>query len=262
MNVLQARVALRERTLLDVIDLSLRFVMSHLGVYARVSAAVLIPAFLASWAIAARFGWWWGWIGAVLLGLIASTPFTALASRLVFEADVGTSESLRIALRSLTRMIACRILHVLGVAMGLIFFVVPGMWVAMLFFLLSEVVILEHAGFGTALARLMRLLAGHSGDILMALLVITLLHLIAVVLGDMVGRGILEELLQVQAPATLFEAGGSALGLVGFWLAVPVLTTARLFVYLNLRTRREGWDIQTRFAAIDARSRANEEVRA
>lgn len=262
MNVLEARVALRERTLLDVVDLSLRFVMSHLGAYARVSLAVLLPGFLGSWAIAAYFGWIWGWTGAVLLGMVASAPFTALASRLVFAPRVGTGDALRIALGSLARMIACRLMQILGVTTGVIFFVVPGTWVAMLFFLVSEVVVLEQASVGTAVTRLGRLLAGHSGQILMALLALNALTVAAVFLGDIVGRAVLEDLLQVKAPVSLFEAGGSPLGLLGFWLALPVLTTSRLFVYLDLRTRREGWDIQTRFAAISARGRGESEVRA
>ena len=43
---------------------------------------------------------------------------------------------------------------------------------------------------------------------------------------------------------------GGPIALLAMWLAVPILTTGRFFVYLNLRTRREGWDIQVRFNAI------------
>jgi hypothetical protein len=68
---------------------------------------------------------------------------------------------------------------------------------------------------------------------------------------------VLEELLQIHLRPSEEEIGGP-LFMFGMWLAVPLLTTARFFVYLNLRTRREGWDIQTRFAAIAARSEADE----
>ena len=54
------------------------------------------------------------------------------------------------------------------------------------------------------------------------------------------------------------EVGGP-IALFSAWLAMPTLTVARFFVYLNLRTRREGWDIQTRFAALAARAAEGQE---
>lgn len=54
----------------------------------------------------------------------------------------------------------------------------------------------------------------------------------------------------------MFVDGGSALALLGWWLSVPFVATARFFVYLDIRTRSEGWDIQTRFAGIAARAAA------
>ncbi|CAN5747553.1 hypothetical protein BH11MYX4_BH11MYX4_30880 [soil metagenome] len=35
---------------------------------------------------------------------------------------------------------------------------------------------------------------------------------------------------------------------------IPYVATARFFIYLNVRTRVEGWDVQTRFAALAARN--------
>jgi hypothetical protein len=37
-------------------------------------------------------------------------------------------------------------------------------------------------------------------------------------------------------------------------LFIPYVATARFLAYLDLRTRSEGWDIQTRFAAIALRA--------
>ena len=45
MDLMRARVALRERPLLDVFDLSLRFFAAHVPEYALVSCAVALPAF-------------------------------------------------------------------------------------------------------------------------------------------------------------------------------------------------------------------------
>jgi hypothetical protein len=75
-------------------------------------------------------------------------------------------------------------------------------------------------------------------------------------LADVAGRELLQEMLEVRSPASMFTDGGSALALLGWWASLPILATARFFVYLDIRTRTEGWDIQTRFAAIATRAAA------
>jgi hypothetical protein len=70
---------------------------------------------------------------------------------------------------------------------------------------------------------------------------------------------VLEDLLEIKAPASLFVAGGSALGLLSFWAFVPFGATCRFLLYINVRTRTEGWDVQTRFAAIAAQAASDAE---
>ena len=72
-------------------------------------------------------------------------------------------------------------------------------------------------------------------------------------LADVAGREVLDSVLEVKPPPSMFEEGGSVLALLGFWSVLPIRATARFFVYLDVRTRSEGWDIQTRFAALAAR---------
>jgi hypothetical protein len=257
MNVLAARVTLRDRTLLDVFDLALRFVAAHGGAYAKTSACVSVPAFTVSWLAAREWGWGWGWTIAVCLASLAQAPFVALASRLVFEDEVPTRSALGAALRALPRLVGARVLEAIGVSAGALFFFFPAVWIATLFCFSTEVIVLEGASVTTALSRGQRLGSGWFGDVFLAMLLSWLFYALAIWLGDLGGRAVLEELLQIRLPSGE-DAPGPPLGLFGFWLAVPVLTTARFFVYLNLRTRREGWDIQTRFAAIAARAAREE----
>jgi hypothetical protein len=86
----------------------------------------------------------------------------------------------------------------------------------------------------------------------MALLFLSALHVVAVFLGDTVGRSILEDLLEITAPPSIFQAKGGVIALVSFWGFVPFGATCRFLLYINVRTRTEGWDVQTRFAAIAA----------
>jgi hypothetical protein len=93
-------------------------------------------------------------------------------------------------------------------------------------------------------------------DAVLTMLLLVVAPVGAAMLADVAGREILEGVLEFKPPPSMFRAGGSWLALAGWWAALPLLETARFFVYLDIRTRTEGWDIQTRFAAIAARSEA------
>lgn len=276
MDLSRARIVLRERSTLDVLDLALRFVVAHKGAYAKVTGVAVVPALLVSWGLASRAGWAWGWIAAIPLALLAQTPFTVLASRLVFEPDVRLRDVIGASLRSLPRLFVLRILQLLLLGAGLFTFVaarssgevavvvlvsilafaliLPGLAIDVALLFVSEAAILERATLGATISRSRRLLRGHSGQAIAAALALFLLHVAATLLGDDVGRFVVGSLFQFGEPAALWTAGGSPLALAGFWLFLPYAATARFFVYLDLRTRSEGWDIQTRFAAIALRA--------
>ncbi|HXN33690.1 MAG TPA: hypothetical protein VN894_17595, partial [Polyangiaceae bacterium] len=89
MNPIRSRVALRERALLDVLDLAIRFCATHARAYAKLTSLVIVPALAASYVVAWTGGWWLGWAATVVLTAFAGAPFVALASRLVFADDVS-----------------------------------------------------------------------------------------------------------------------------------------------------------------------------
>ncbi len=254
MNLSRSRVVLRERTLLDVLDLGLRFVVEHRGVYAKTAAVVLPPFFVASVLIARTGGWLMAWAFAVFSATFAGAPFTVLASHLVFEDEVRPLRAIGEALRAAPRLFALRLYTVLLAGIGLAAVVAPGIWVLVGRFFVVEVATLEQATVRTAIGRSRRIVRCGSSEAIMALLLLTLLHFAAVLLADSAGRSVITALLESRAPLAMWDDGGSALSLVGFWLFVPYLVTARFFVYLDVRTRSEGWDIQTRFLALAARA--------
>jgi hypothetical protein len=115
-----------------------------------------------------------------------------------------------------------------------------------------EVVVLEHAGIRPAFARASRIANARFGAALATMLLLLVAPVAFALVADVAGREVLQSLLQVKPPPPVLHAGGSELALFGWWAAAPFLATARFFVYLDIRTRTEGWDIQTRFAAIAA----------
>ena len=254
LDVIRARVVFRDRAFIDVLDLALRFMTVHVRLYARIAAVVLLPAVAVVYALASASGWVAGWIAAVVIGFAAQVPFTILASRVVFQEKVRAREVLRAALGDLPRILVMRALWLGAIAIsGLIFFV-PAGWVGTVFGFTNEVMLLERAAVGQSFGRSNRVASSSLSDAMLALLVAICVPVLCVLLADYGGRQTLSELFQFRPPASLFSEGGSLLGVIGWFLAIPFAATARFFIYLNVRTRAEGWDVQTRFAALASRA--------
>jgi hypothetical protein len=254
MNVGSAKVALRDRPMVDVLDLALRFVVVHGRAYALLAAAVVLPALLASLLVAEAWGWVAGWSVAVPLALLTRGPFILLASRLVFEEEVRTRDVLRDSLRALPRLVGLGLAWLVVMTLAAALLLVPAVWAASALFFLDEVALLERSSVLQTLARAQRLATSSIGESLLGVFAFALLAVGATLLADVSGRAIVGDLLQFRPPQSVFREGGSALAVLGWLGAVPLLATARFFTYLNVRTRAEGWDIQTRFAAIAARA--------
>jgi hypothetical protein len=254
MDLMRARVTLRERPLLDVFDLAVRFCALHAGAYTRLSLAVLLPGFAASWAVAHYGGWWLAWVATVAATSFATAPFLALASRLVFADSVGTGEALRMALRALPRLMGIRFLQLLALLVSTLLFWLPWLWIGTVLLFVVEVVILEQAGVGASFGRAQRIANANFSSGASTMLILLLAPIGAAMLADVAGREVLQTVLEIKAPPSMFREGGSWLALAGWWSTLPILATSRFFVYLDTRTRTEGWDIQTRFAAIATRA--------
>ena len=122
---MRARVALRERALLDVLDLAVRFCAAHARPYGKLALAVLAPAWVASWVIAQAGGWWLGWTAVLALSAFADAPFVALASRLVFEDDVRVADVLGASLRAAPRLAIARAAQAMALIASALVFGLP-----------------------------------------------------------------------------------------------------------------------------------------
>jgi len=252
---LRVQVVLRDRQILDVLDLSLRFVARHFKAFGIVALVVLVPAYAISLWIGTAFGWAIGWVVAVVLAAICQTPFTLLASKLVFEEKAAVTSSMVAAWHAMPRLLLVRTGQVLVLCFAFSFCFAPLLFVAPSVFFLPEVVLLEGCGIGIAVDRARKLAASGTGDTFFAWLVLLAGTLASVfVLGDYVGRMILEKLLEISPPPSIWSSGGNTTALLGFFLFVPFLAAARFFVYINMRTRSEGWDIQAKFFALRLRA--------
>jgi hypothetical protein len=254
MDVMNARVALRERGVLEVLDLMLLFVRTYARAYAWMALFVLVPSFAATWLVGESLGPGWGWTFAALSVAGAELPFTALASRLVFDDRARARDAFGQALRVAPLAVFASFVALAGVALGAMLVVLPGLWIAATTLYLPEAIVLEKGSFGAAFARSSRLCGSSFAEAAAGALLRFAMPLFAVIIADVAGRSILADLFELPPPPSLFQSGMSALALAGFWLCVPFVATARFLLYINCRTRTEGWDVQTKFAALALRA--------
>ena len=253
MNLLTARVAFRDRSVSDVLDLALKFLSAHGRVYARVAAVALIPPLLVSLGAGFFFGWPTSWALSIPLAVLVETPFTILASRLVFEDEVRARDVLRASVGAAPRVLVARIIALVMIVAGMSCLFAPGVAFAALTLFVGEAMLLERGGMFTAFARAQAVAAKSMGDVVLGIIVFALIPLGAILLADLGGRTLIGEILMFRPPPPVWATGGSALATIGLFVQVPFFATARFFLYLNARTRTEGWDIQTRFAGLAAR---------
>ena len=67
LDIGQARVRFRDRSVLDVLDLSLRFITEHGLSYAKVALVTILPPLLVSIGAGYTLGWGAGWLVALCL---------------------------------------------------------------------------------------------------------------------------------------------------------------------------------------------------
>jgi hypothetical protein len=257
MNLGASAVVLRPRTLAEVLDLACRLCTSlAFGLYARLSAVILLPIFAGCLALRYAAGWPWAavWVVAVTAGGVAQGVFTVGMGRLLFSEELRAGQVLRLFGQRLgSYLLTLGLSRMILVASCLLFFIgLPFAWTRMVF--VHEASLLEGAGPAEAVRRSSRFIAGRGAATFGALLSLLLTQAAFVVTAELLGQGLVKDVLQLGEPfGALFAGGGSPYALAGLLLAIPYVSTARFLDYIDERTRADGWDIQLRFMAIAAR---------
>jgi hypothetical protein len=251
-NLSHARIVLRPRSRLECLDLSFRYVSDARGVFGRLSAALLIPAFALTVAMHGLFGrpWWEVWLVAVGLGSLLAGAFTVASGKLLFEQAPTTRSllaSFAVRLRSyFGAWLVSRILICLG---WLLLIAGPAGWVRWAF--IAEAVLLEDASGTKALRRSERISSASFSRVLGMLTTTLAVSLAMVFFADEIGFSLLEDVLSIPVDTDrLMDSGGSYLALAGYFVSVPWAAAGRFLVYVDDRTRQDGWDVQVRLMAL------------
>lgn len=252
MNLSDARIALRPRSMAETLDLALRWqVEVGRGLYLRLWCLTMLPAALACYALMALtdMGWVETWLLAVGLASVLQGVFTVAASRLMFEREVSTLSVLgQFGRRFPVYLTALILTRLYMAAAALIVVLLPWAWAHGAF--VHEAVLLEGQGSIAAVRRSGSFASGQHGTIIVMLMAFAVAVFGFVAGGDQVGFVLYDFLLQLGRPfGSLWEDGGSLFALVGFFASVPYTASVRFLQYIDARTRRDGWDIQLAFLA-------------
>lgn len=257
MNLGASAIVLRPRSLSEILDLACRLSMSiAFGLYARLSAILLLPLFAGCLALRFAAGWPWAavWGAAIALGGVAQGVFTVAVGRLLFSEELGAGQVLRLFGKRVASYLWMLVLSrlLLAAAALPLFLGVPIVWPRLVF--VHEASLLEAAHAAFAIQRSSRFITGRAAAVFGALVALLLAQTGIVLAVELLGQSLVDAILQLGKPfGALVDDGGSPFALAGFFAGIPYVATARFLHYIDARTRADGWDIQLRFLAIAAR---------
>lgn len=252
MNVARARVVLRPRGTGEILDLSTLIVGKHaLSLYAWLTAIVLLPAYAGVLCVRYVLGadWWLVWFAAFVAMSLCQGVFTIAAGRWLFAEDLRVRDVLSaFASRAVSYTFAWLARFII-MAISAVTVVAPAA-LGSVYLFVPEACLLEMAGPTASMGRsrgFTRYNVGRAFGMWLALLALTV---VVTTLVHVLCNGLVSDVLQLGQPFERLGNGGSPYTLLGLMLCAPYVATARFLMYIDGRTRTDGWDIQVRFMAI------------
>lgn len=246
MNPNLCRVALRPRGPLEVFDLCFAFGHARLFPLLKMTLLTVGPLF----AITVPLCWYFdGHPGLLAIPAIAApflqAPFTMLTGRLLFSDEVTLWSTIKDVLKATPQLLAAWLAEILGWMLTMMtcgygaFLVQP----ALLY--MTETALLERVGPARGLRRSLRLAGGHVGIALTGAASRWILLVWFALVGEAAGQSIVGFILQLGEPfGTLWDGDVTPYLLLGLFLSQPAHAIYRLLLYVDVRTRLEGWDLQ------------------
>lgn len=265
MNLFASRVVLRPRGLTEVLDLALPLCMANRRLLGALALGALGPLGLLAAGLRLRAHWSWPvvWTVVLLGALVAEGIFTVALGEALFRDPAEVRVALlpgrfarRLAVDLMAHLTRALLVGLLASVPPLLFFGGSGLFV-------HEAVLLENARVAAAWRRSRALTARHTAFTLGLWAAELLVLPLGAVVTELLGTSIVGPVLQLGEPfGSLFHGGGSAFAVLGLLLAVPLAAAVRFLGYLDLRIRKEGWDIQLRFLSWAEREKARTQVAA
>jgi len=242
-NLDHGTVVVRERAFFEVYDLAIALARRHAGAIALLGLIGCAP-----WAL---LNWWllsggdgesifWAFVLMAAQAPIATAPVTAFLGAAMFEHAPRPWPALIAAYRRLPA------LATLAVLRGLAALTVIGLPFTPAH--LVESLMLERQRLWSAWGRAWALFGSwvgeHLGHTLVAGVVVAIVLAISLISGALVANLALGWSPDDDEVELLLLPGRNPLLLITPWAVIVWLTVVRFLAYIDLRTRREGWDIE------------------
>jgi hypothetical protein len=252
-NLLAARVTLRPRTVSDVIDLAGPFCVTNRRLLLPLALWVSAPGGLLAYAGRAA-GWSWFWVWLLVAGYLwlGGGVYTVAAGELLFRApaEVPISRVVGRFVRRLPAYLGARLVQLVVLAVCAVA-TVPLPIFAARFFFTPEAVLLESGAPLGSLSRSSRLVLYRGVPCFGLALASLAAPFVFAIAADLLGNTLVDVILQMGRPlGALWNDGGSVYAVAGALLSAPLVAGASFLGYIDLRTRKEGWDIQLRLLAL------------
>ncbi len=260
-------VMLRPLTLGELLDRVFQLYRSRFGLFIAIAAVAYLPLFVIQaanlWApkalsVSATVVLVIGFIlGLVLrlLGIAAANSATIMVvSAAYLERPITLREAYGRVSGMLVRVSLIMIGMSIGIGIGFVLLIVPGIILALMWGLAIPVAVLEDAGLGDSLSRSRQLTEGHRFRVFaIYLLYFALLFALEAALLGPLGAVIAMKSGTAAVPATvapILTVGAAILGYVIECLVTPILTISLSLMYYDERVRKEAFDIHLMMSAL------------
>lgn len=252
MNPSSTWIVLRPRGPLEVFDLTWRFLRETWRPQLRMLAVTLLPVAVLAFVLC---GIYRGRPSLLLLPLLLAPwmqmPFTLLTGRLLFDRNTRIRDVLRELLPRTGSLLGGQLVALIGWVFGIgcggFIFLLP---IRMALQFLPEVLLLERLSVFGALRRVGRLAGASAGPALVGVFVRVALALWCAIVAETTGQALFEHVLRLGQPFGAAQEGTvTPFLLVGLLLSQPLHAVFRVLLYVDIRTRSEGWDLQVALRA-------------
>ena len=214
----------------EILRESLGVYKGHFGLFVSLAAVIYVPYYMVL-SIVRLESSLSVMVGMIVTGIVAQSLVTAMMIWVIVRVSLGREVGFVSALGVLALSLVVRILGTallvgVGVSVGFLLLIVPGLVLLVWFSLANQVVVVEGAAYFEALRRSMEVVRGSWWRVLYVLLVLMLINLAMVMLcGALFG-----------------EAAGAISQILGI-LFVPLWSIALTLLYLDLRAEKEGFSV-------------------
>jgi hypothetical protein len=246
MNPHNCRIVLRARGPFEVLDLAFLLLRRHHKPFLALTAwTVLPPVLILTVSCWLTRGAWVLMFAPCLLAPLVHAPATVLAGRLLFSEQATVREALVELGERLLPLGMAWLQIAAAVALGVVscgsILLVSGPAVAWV----TETALLERIGTQRALRRSMRLAAQAPAHAIAASAGWVGMTMWGGVAGEAAGQAVVSFVLQLGTPfGTLLDGFATPFLLAGMLVVQPLYGVWRLLLYVDARTRAEGWDLQ------------------